>query len=118
MKTIVAGSRDITEFHIVKKAIKDSGFEITELVSGGARGVDGLGEKYARESHIPIKQFIPDWDKFGKSAGHKRNSQMADYADALIAIWDGVSKGTAGMIADATRKGLKVYVKDISKCTF
>jgi len=43
---------------------------------------------------------------------------MADYADALVAIWDGVSKGTAGMIADATRKGLQVYVKDISKCTF
>lgn len=118
MKTIVAGSRDITGFNIVEQAIRDSGFEITELVSGGARGVDRLGEKYAKEHNIPIKQFIPDWDKFGKSAGHKRNSQMADYADALVAIWDGVSKGTAGMIADATQKGLKVYVKDISKCTF
>lgn len=118
MKTIVAGSRDITEFYIVKQAIEDSGFEITELVSGGARGVDRLGEKYARDHNIPIKQFIPDWDGLGKKAGHVRNAEMADYADALVAIWDGVSKGTAGMIADATRKGLKVYVKDISKCTF
>ena len=117
MKTIVAGSREITGFTIVEKAIQDSGFEITELVSGGARGVDRLGEKYAKDHNIPIKQFIPDWDGLGKKAGYVRNAKMADYADALVAIWDGVSKGTAGMIADATRKGLKVYVKNLGETT-
>lgn len=110
MKTIIAGSRDIVDYRWVRLAIEQSGFEITEVVSGGARGVDRLGERYAKEHNIPIKQFIPDWDGLGKKAGHVRNREMGDYADALIALWDGESKGTKGMIDYANSKGLKVYV--------
>ncbi|MOA29428.1 hypothetical protein D3C78_1504400 [compost metagenome] len=57
-----------------------------------------------------VKRFIPDWDGLGKKAGHVRNREMGDYADALVALWDGTSKGTAGMVEYAKKKGLKVYV--------
>ena len=110
MKTIIAGSRGMDNYDFIKTTIIESGFEITEVVSGGARGVDRLGERYAKEMGIPIKQFIPDWDGLGKKAGHVRNREMGDYADALIALWDGESKGTKGMIEYANKKGLKVYV--------
>lgn len=105
LRVIVAGSCTITDYLAVKNAIESSGMEIQELVSGGTRGVDSLGELYAREHGIPIRLFPADWDKFGKSAGYRRNEQMAEYADALIAIWAG-SKGTAHTIEIAKRHGL------------
>lgn len=110
MKVIIAGSREISNLKWIEIAVEQSEFDITEVVSGGARGVDHLGETYARNNGIPIKQFIPDWDGLGKRAGYVRNKQMAEYADALIAIWDGESKGTGHMINIANDLGLKVYV--------
>jgi hypothetical protein len=112
MKTIIAGSRLITDYAAVCKAIKESGFEITEVVSGTCRGVDLLGERWANENKIPIKQFPADWNKFGKSAGYKRNLEMGKYADALIAVWNG-SKGTEHMINIANGMKHKVYVHRI-----
>ncbi len=110
VKTIIAGSRGVDRYQEVSIAVAASGFEITEVVSGGARGVDKLGECWAEQHKIPIKQFLPDWNANGKAAGHIRNRQMGDYADALIAIWDGESRGTKGMIDYAKAKGLKVFV--------
>lgn len=110
MKTIIAGSRDIYDYEVVLSAVKESGFEITEVVNGMARGVDTLGGLYGRSNGIPVKQFPADWDTYGKRAGVMRNVQMAEYADALIAVWDGKSRGTKHMIDTATKKGLKVYV--------
>jgi len=110
MRVIIAGSREIVNYNTLLKAITDSGFEITTVVSGGARGVDRLGERYAREHNIPIIQYIPDWDKWGKPAGYIRNKEMADNADALIALWDGESKGTKHMIDIAKAKGLHVHI--------
>ncbi len=110
MKTIIAGSREGFTLQDVYKAWDQSDFAISEVVSGGARGVDRLGEQWAKANQVPIKQFIPDWDGLGKKAGHVRNRDMGDYADALIALWDGESKGTKGMIEYAQKKGLKVYV--------
>ena len=81
-----------------------------EIVSGTANGADKLGEKYANDNGYPIKQFSANWDKYGKSAGYKRNAQMADYADTLIAFWDGKSRGTKHMIDLAKRGNLKVKV--------
>ena len=106
MKVIIAGSRNITDFNTVKRAIEASEYNITEIVSGAAIGVDQLGEEYAIQNNIDIKIFTAkvytllnmEWSVYGKSAGYKRNEQMAEYADALIAIWDGVSKGTKHMI--------------------
>lgn len=110
MKVIIAGSRSITDYELIKRAIVGSRFAITEVVSGGARGVDRLGERWAAENGIPVIQFIPDWDTLGKKAGYARNADMANYAEALIAVYDGASKGTGHMIDIATRKKLKVFV--------
>lgn len=117
MKTIIAGSRDIGNYMLVRQAVALSGFkdQITEVVSGGARGIDRLGERYAKEEGIPYVVFTPEWEIYGKRAGILRNAEMADYADALIAIWDGESRGTKHMIDDARKKGLKVFVFKLPK---
>ena len=128
MKVIIAGSRGLKDYKTVEEAVKKSGFEVTEIVSGGARGADILGEKYASENNLPVKIFKPDWDyidvpkykikknKFGKlynvGAGFERNEEMAKYADALIAIWDGKSNGTKHMIKCMSKKGGKVFVEN------
>ena len=112
MKVIIAGSRTINSYTVVEAAIEASGFDITEVVSGCARGVDALGEEFAYKNHIPVKLFPADWDGLGKVAGFIRNTNMAKYADALLAVYDGSSKGTAHMIAVAKRNGLKVFVYD------
>lgn len=111
MRTIIAGSREVTDYALVLEAACNSGFKITEIVSGGARGVDRLGEQLGEEFSIPIIRFIPDWAKYGNGAGHLRNTEMAEYAQALIAIWDGYSPGTKNMINTAKRLGLKVYIE-------
>ncbi len=115
MKVIIAGSRGVTDYEVVKQAILESGFEVTQVISGTAKGVDTLGARYGQENNIPVREMSANWDYWGKIAGWKRNEEMAEVADALIAIWDGQSKGTRNMISIAKRHNLKIYVKDISK---
>lgn len=111
MKIIIAGSRDFNDYETLKKVCDFmlSRQDEIEIVSGGARGADKLGESYAKEKGYPIKQFPADWSK-GKGAGYIRNEDMARYGDALIAFWDGESKGTEHMINLAKKHGLKVKV--------
>ena len=116
MKTIIAGSRNITDYNLLKQAIKESCFEITEIISGGARGADSLGEQYAKENSIPLKIFPAEWDKHGKAAGFIRNEQMAKYIEGsgqLIALHFKESKGTAHMISLANNYGIKTFVKKV-----
>lgn len=116
MKTIIAGSRSLQTYKdpykvwLVADAVEKSGWRdrITEIVSGGARGIDLAGEVYAESVGIPVKRFIPDWS-IGKYAGIKRNGEMALYADALILIWDGSSRGSANMKQQAKDRGLEIY---------
>jgi hypothetical protein len=115
MKTIIAGSKNATNYFEVLIAVKASGFEITEIISSGAVGIDRLGEKYAIEHSIPFQRFLPDWMRFKKRAGPIRNAEMAKNADALIAIWNGSSKGTKNMIKTAQKYGLKIYVHQIKE---
>lgn len=121
MKLIIAGGRDfedkdraVLEFkefqHELNRGITREYIPVTEIVSGGARGADRVGEYVALLHRIPVKKFIPDWNGLGKKAGHVRNAEMGDYADALLAFWDGKSKGTQHMINYARKKGLKVKV--------
>ena len=112
MKIIIAGGRDFNDYNKLCQFCNKILSEQTEveIVSGTANGADKLGEKYAVDNGHPIKQFPADWDKFGKSAGYKRNAQMAEYADALIAFWDGKSRGTKHMIDLAKRAKLKVRI--------
>jgi len=104
MKVVVAGSRAISELYYVQFAIKSANIYISELVSGGANGIDKLGEQWARDNNINIKLFPADWDQYGKSAGPMRNAEMADYCDAAIIIWDGKSKGTFNMIENIKKR--------------
>ena len=116
MKVIIAGSRDIDGqdaylelMRAVNQALKDWGMRsLTEIVTGGARGVDAMGKQFAREFDIAHREFPADWYTFGKSAGYKRNVQMGEYADALILLWDGRSKGSAMMKKIAEEKGLLI----------
>jgi len=110
MKTIIAGSREITDLSTIEKAIKESKFEITSVVSGGCRGVDRTGESWASNHRISCEVISANWDLLGKAAGYIRNEEMAQKAEALVAIWDGTSTGTRNMISIAKRHGLKVHV--------
>jgi len=112
MKLIVAGSREFNDYDLLKKSIQENfqRCEVEEIVSGTARGADTLGEQFAKEYNIQVKKFPANWDLYGKSAGYRRNVEMADYADALIAFWNGKSKGTGHMINIAKDKNLRVIV--------
>ncbi len=120
-KVIIAGSRTYTDYDKAWSKILDFTSTITneisedlEIVSGGAKGADALGERFAKESlpvvSIKLTVFPANWDKHGKSAGFLRNIEMADYADALLAFWDFKSRGTKHMIQTAINKGLIVKV--------
>lgn len=112
MKVIIAGSRDFSDYEKLKEVCDYMLSRQTdvEIVSGAARGADILGEQYAKEKGHSLKQFPAEWDKFGKRAGYLRNEDMAKYSDALIAFWDGKSKGTEHMINLAKKHNLKVKV--------
>ena len=110
MKVIIAGGRHITDYDFLCKCIKDSGFDITEVVSGGAFGVDSMGEKWASENGVPIKEFPANWGAYGKAAGPMRNEEMAKYGEALILLWDGHSKGSGNMFMNA--KKYKLHIRN------
>jgi YspA, cpYpsA-related SLOG family len=116
MKLIVAGSRTFNDYKLLEKSIfdflselQDKSSEI-EIVSGEARGTDRLGELFALKHSLKCTHFPANWDAFGKSAGYKRNEQMAEYADACIVFWDGTSKGTQHMISIATEHVLHLKI--------
>ena len=116
IKVIIAGTRDFNDYAFLKKNVDyflqgiNPNNEKIEIVSGNARGADKLGEKYAKDNNISLMCFPADWNKYGKSAGYIRNEQMAKEANALIAFWDGKSKGTKHMIDIARSKGLLIRV--------
>ena len=98
MKTIIAGSRGILNEDLVRFAVVQSGYNITEVISGTAKGPDKIGEIIADEWSIPIIRMPANWTQYGKSAGHRRNADMGAIADQAIIVWDGKSPGTKGMI--------------------
>jgi ABC-type enterochelin transport system substrate-binding protein len=112
MKVIIAGGRNFRDYDKLRESCDNIlvNQKEVEIVSGTAAGADTLGERYAQEKGYEVKKFPAQWDLYGKSAGYKRNQQMAEYADGLIAFWDGKSKGTKHMIDIANKMGLKVRV--------
>ena len=113
MKVIVAGSREFYDYSLLKDFL-DNCFTLrrncSEIVSGTARGADKFGERYAQEHNLAIKRFPADWEKYGKAAGHIRNRQMAEYADACVVFWDGQSKGSANMVKVALELKLPLVI--------
>lgn len=110
MRVIIAGSRHVSSYRLVRTVIEMANFDITEVVSGGAYGVDQLGERWAHFNQIPLAIHSADWDTYGKAAGPIRNKNMAQNADALIAIQTNSSRGTQNMIEEAKMAGLSTYV--------
>lgn len=122
MKLIIAGTRTATEAQ-VRKALDRFQIDtlgVAEVVSGGNKnwdwrsqsmiGADYWGEAWAKSKGIGVTRFPAQWDRYGRSAGPRRNRVMAEYADALLAIWDGKSRGTQSMIEEALNLGLTAFV--------
>jgi len=105
MKLIIAGGREFTDYAMLCACMEAFTLvhPVTEVVWGCARGADALGKRWADEMGIPVKPFPANWREEGLSAGKSRNADMAYYADALVAFWDGKSTGTENMIKRATR---------------
>lgn len=126
LRIIVAGGRDFSDFELLFKSVEKIQIDYVDryfdelsrvcIVSGTARGADKLGELYAERVGVHIYRFPADWDTYGKSAGYRRNAEMAKFASednnvgVLIAFWNGKSRGTKHMINLAKRYGLKVHV--------
>ena len=112
MKVIIAGGRYFDNYELLStkcdKILQNQDDVI--IISGGAKGADSLGEKYAKERGYTLEIFPAKWDEHGKKAGIMRNVEMADNANSLIAFWDGNSRGTKHMVETATNKGLSVTV--------
>lgn len=131
MKLIIAGSRTFTDTAVLDEAMKkfmvvrampfvrkstDMRLISLEVVSGGAQGVDAMAEDWAKRHAylgVTLKIFPADWDKWGKSAGPRRNLQMGEYADELLALWDGESRGTKNMVDTMKHLGKPVIIKRI-----
>lgn len=112
MRLIVAGSRTITDHDLVFEHLDriTTKVEVEVVISGKARGPDMFGQEWANANDIPVIEMPADWDRYGKSAGYKRNTEMATQADALIAFYDGTSRGTKHMIDIARKMGLNVRI--------
>ena len=119
MKThnvVIAGGRGFADYELmttrmdaVLKVHIESGYEIT-VISGTANGADKLGEQYAKDHGFKIVRMPAQWDTHGKSAGYKRNVEMADVCDEIVVFWDGISKGTKHMYDIGIRKSIPTYV--------
>lgn len=118
MKVIVAGCRDFNNYDYLKAklSILLSNFKPNdlEIVSGGAKGADALGERFAREFGIKVKVFKAEWKKYGNRAGPLRNEEMAKYADVLVAFWDNSSPGTKNMITNMNKEGKPLRIVNIN----
>ena len=125
LRIIVAGSRDFNDYPLLRDTLMDY-LEVMDdtdvvdnpsqvkFISGTAKGADTLGEQFAYTYEYEVIRFPAAWDIYGKSAGYRRNAEMAKYASeaygVLFAFWDGKSKGTKHMIDLAKRYGLEIHV--------
>ena len=100
MKIAVVGSRSIEDVDLAPYLT-----DCDEIVSGGARGVDSLAAAYAKGHNIPLTEFLPEYERYGRAAPIVRNRQIVDYADRILVFWDGKSRGTASVIAYAKKVG-------------
>ena len=112
MKYIIAGGRDFNNRSVLYKVLNENRYSknITEIVSGDARGADTLGAEWANVNGIRLAHFPAKWEMYGKSAGFIRNADMGVYADAAIIFWDGESKGTKHMIQTMKKLNKPYYV--------
>ena len=106
MKVAVIGSRKL-QVNNLEDYLPDG---VTEIVSGGARGIDTCARRYARLHGIKLTEFLPDYRRYGRGAPLKRNLQIIEYADMVLAFWDGASRGTKFVIDQCKERGIPVKV--------
>ena len=106
MKVGVIGSRGLTVDNLEQYLPEDT----TEIVSGGAKGIDTCAREYALSHDIKLTEFLPEYSRYGRGAPLKRNLQIIEYADVVIAFWDGKSKGTKYVIDNCKKQGVQVDV--------
>ena len=111
MKILIAGSRSIEEFDFSPLIPKDT----TLIISGGAKGIDALAEKYADKHKISKLILLPQYNLYGKAAPLKRNEMMVDIADMVIVVWDGRSRGTKYTLQYATKKNKNIMLVTVMK---
>lgn len=113
VRIAIVGSRTFNDYQKLKETVDTrciiEGLNPVAVVSGGAKGADLLGARYAEEKGIPLIEYKPDWKKYGRSAGFKRNVQIIDDCDVCFAFWDGQSKGTLHDIKLCEEKGKVCY---------
>lgn len=114
IRLIIAGGRNFDNYALLQskldKMLENIKSHDIEILSGKARGADSLGERYAKDRGLKVVEFPANWNRYGKSAGYRRNSEMADYATHCVCFWDGYSRGTEHMINLAENKNLKLRV--------
>ena len=106
MKVAVIGSRGLTVNDLGKYLPEDT----TEIVSGGAKGIDTCARDYALSHDLKLTEFLPEYSRYGRGAPLKRNLQIIEYADVVIAFWDGKSRGTKYVIDNCKKLGVQVDV--------
>ncbi len=119
-RLVVAGCRDYNNYQEAKSFIDSLIINVRKnneivVVSGGCKGADMLGERYAKDNGFEIERHEADWDRYGRFAGPRRNEEMAEVADFVICFWDGKSRGTRSMIECANAKGKPLRIKLIYK---
>lgn len=111
MKLLIVGSRNINEFDFSPYVSRD----IDTIISGGAEGIDSLAEQYA-DKHMLSKFIIrPKYQAYRRAAPLKRNEKMVEMADAVLAVWDGCSKGTLYTINYAKKMNKPITVIRIDR---
>ncbi|MBQ2724426.1 MAG: DUF2493 domain-containing protein [Clostridia bacterium] len=109
MKVAVIGSREIRIENLQDYLPQDT----TEIVSGGAKGVDTCAKEYALAHGIPLTEFRPEYSRYGRGAPLKRNLSIIEYADMVLAFWDGKSKGTGFVIEACKKRNIPILVYKI-----
>jgi hypothetical protein len=110
MRVIIGGSKSVSSPEAMDEAIARSGFAITSVITGNSRGADTLAAAWARTHGIPVEVVIPDWHSYGGRADHIRNAEIVARAHGCIVVWDGFSRGTAGLIDEAKRRALPLLI--------
>lgn len=127
MRVVISGSRTENDIRLIEMSVAESGFDVSQVISGGAKGIDTLAVEWAVENDIPYdNSFTANWNdlshpdalikinkwgqKYDAKAGFRRNELMAVYGEALIAIWNGKSPGTKHMIKMARKRELPIFV--------